>query len=62
MRLETSGKGSLLLDVSKRIRDLKFGPVSGYLHFQYFNGYGEDILDYNVRRPAQFRVGFAIVP
>ena len=62
VRVGTSGKGSLLLDVSKRIRDLKFGPVSGYLQFQYFSGYGEDILDYNVRRPAQLRIGFAIVP
>lgn len=55
-------RGSLLLDVSRRIRDLRFGPIGGYLHFQYFNGYGEDILDYNVRRKWQFRVGFAIVP
>jgi phospholipase A1/A2 len=62
VRVGTSGKGSVLLDVSKRVRDLKFGPVSGYLQFQYFNGYGEDILDYNVRRPSQFRIGFAIVP
>jgi len=61
-RVGTSGKGSFQLDVSMRIRDLKFGPVGGYLHFQYFTGYGEDILDYNVRRPSQFRVGFAIVP
>ena len=61
-RIGTSGKGSFQLDVSMRIRDLKFGPVGGYLHFQYFTGYGEDILDYNVRRPSQFRVGFAIVP
>jgi phospholipase A1/A2 len=61
-RIGTSGKGSVQVDVSKRIRDLKFGPVGGYLHFQYFSGYGEDILDYNVRRPAQFRIGFAIVP
>jgi phospholipase A1 len=62
LRIGTSGKGSLAVDVSKRIRDLKFGPVGGYLHFQYFTGYGEDILDYNVRRPAQLRIGFAIVP
>ena len=55
-------KGSLLLDVSKRARDLKFGPVSGYFHVQYFNGYGEDILDYNVKRKSQIRFGFAIVP
>jgi len=54
--------GSLLVDLSRRTRDLKIGPVSGYLHAQYFNGYGEDILDYNVRRKAQLRLGFAIVP
>jgi outer membrane phospholipase A len=62
VRTPGGGKGSLLVDASKRIRDLKFGPVGGYLQFQYFNGYGEDILDYNVRRKSQFRIGFAIVP
>ena len=61
-RVGSAHRGSLLLDVSRRIRDLRFGPIGGYLHFQYFNGYGEDILDYNVRRKWQFRVGFAIVP
>jgi phospholipase A1/A2 len=61
-RYGSSGRGSVLLDLSRRIRDLKFGPVGGYLHFQFFSGYGEDILDYNVRRTLQFRVGFAIVP
>jgi outer membrane phospholipase A len=61
-RYGTGGYGSVLLDLSRRIRDLKFGPVGGYLHFQIFSGYGEDILDYNVRRSLQFRVGFAIVP
>ncbi|MGE5639311.1 MAG: phospholipase A [Clostridia bacterium] len=61
-RLPDSGKGSLLLDASRRVRDLRFGPVGGYLHFQFFTGYGEDILDYNVRRKTQFRIGFAIVP
>ena len=53
---------SLLVDLSRRTRDLKIGPVSGYLHAQYFNGYGEDILDYNLRRKAQLRLGVAIVP
>lgn len=61
-RRGTSGKGSLLLDVSKRSRDLRFGPIGGYYHVQYFSGYGEDILDYNLRRKTQIRVGFAIVP
>jgi phospholipase A1/A2 len=61
-RVGTSGKGSLLLDFSKRARDLRFGPVSGYWHVQYFTGYGEDILDYNVRRKSQIRFGVAIVP
>jgi len=62
LRYGTAGKGSVLLDVSRRTRDVKFGPVSGYLHMQFFTGYGESILDYNVRRKSQLRFGFAIVP
>lgn len=62
VRYGTAGKGSVLLDVSRRIRDVKFGPVSTYLHVQFFAGYGESILDYNVERKSQLRIGFAIVP
>jgi phospholipase A1/A2 len=62
LRRGTAGKGSWLLDVSRRTRDLKFGPISTYLHAQFFTGYGEDILDYNVRRKSQLRFGVAIVP
>lgn len=61
-RVGTAGKGSLQVDLSRRTRDLKLGPISGYLYAQYFNGYGEDILGYNVRRPSQLRLGVAIVP
>jgi phospholipase A1/A2 len=61
-RRGTIGKGSLQLDLSRRARDLRFGPVGGYLHAQFFTGYGEDLLNYNVRTSWQLRVGFAIVP
>jgi hypothetical protein len=62
VRTGIAGKGSLLLDMSRRTRDVRVGPLSGYLHLQFFNGFGESILDYNVRRNAQLRVGLAIVP
>jgi phospholipase A1/A2 len=61
-RIGTSGKGSFLLDLSKRARDIRVGPIGGYFHFQFFTGYGESILDYDVRHKSQLRVGFAIVP
>jgi len=61
-RLGTAGKGSLTLDWFERTRALGIGPVSGYLHLQFFAGYGENILDYDQRRKSQLRLGFAIVP
>lgn len=36
--------------------------MNGYLHLQYFNGYGETLLGYNRRDESQFRIGLSLVP
>lgn len=54
-------KGSLQLDLSYRLKRVLFSDAGGFLHLQYFNGYGESLLDYNQRRRPQFRVGVSIV-
>jgi len=36
--------------------------MNGYLHLQYFNGYGETLLGYNRRNESQFRIGLSLVP
>ncbi|WP_246769017.1 phospholipase A, partial [Bordetella pertussis] len=36
--------------------------MNGYLHLQYFNGYGETLLGYNQRHDSQFRIGLSLVP
>jgi outer membrane phospholipase A len=61
VRIGNANKGSFQLDLARRTRDVKFGPVSGYLYVQYFTGYGENITDYNLHN-TQIRFGFAIVP
>lgn len=56
-------QGSLQIDLSYRLKRLLIADAGagGFLHFQYFNGYGESLVDYNRSGPAQFRVGFSIV-
>ncbi len=61
MRKGSGGYGSLLLDASWPLRQRFFANAGGFLHLQYFNGYGETLLDYNVRHAPQWRVGFSIV-
>lgn len=60
-RKGTTTMGAVQVELSYPIRRPFFADAGGYLFFQYFNGYGETLLDYNVKGPAQYRFGFAIV-
>lgn len=61
LRRGTAGHGSAQLDLSHPLREPLFSRVGGFLHFQIFSGYGETLLDYNVKRDPQVRIGFSIV-
>lgn len=61
LRTGTSGHGSAQLDLSWPLRRPLFARTGGFLHFQLFKGYGESLLDYNLDRGTQARVGFSIV-
>ncbi len=52
--------GSMQLDVSYPFRGF-LSSLNGYLYFQYFNGYGETILDYNLKQPSRIGLGLILV-
>jgi outer membrane phospholipase A len=56
-----SKQGSLQLDAAYPLRKLGLSGINGYLHMQYFTGYGETLLDYNQRAASQLRIGLMIV-
>jgi outer membrane phospholipase A len=51
---------SAQFDLSYPLKTATFGNLGGYLHFQYFAGYGESLLDYNRHVRPQFRIGLMI--
>lgn len=61
LRTGTAGYGSAQFDLSVPLRKPLFSRTGGFLYFQVFNGYGESLIDYNKKSPAQLRVGFSIV-
>ena len=60
-RAGTQGRGSTQLDAALPLRNEWLGNLNGFLHVQYFRGYGETLLDYNLRRAPQWRVGLMVV-
>lgn len=57
---DRGGHYSLLFDASFPLRRKYFAYTNGYLYLQVFSGHGETLLDYNMRRPTQYRLGFAV--
>ena len=55
-----SDYGSIELNASYPLSKLSGGDLTGWLLLQYFNGYGESLLDYNRKLESQLRLGIAI--
>jgi outer membrane phospholipase A len=57
---ERSDYGSMELNVSYPLSKISGGDLTGWLTLQYFNGYGESLLDYNRKLDSQWRLGIAV--
>lgn len=57
---ERSDYGSMELNLSYPLSKLSGGDLTGWLTLQYFNGYGESLLDYNRKLDSQWRLGIAV--
>lgn len=55
-----SNYGSVELNASYPLSKLSGGDLTGWLMLQYFNGYGESLLDYDRKLETQLRLGIAI--
>jgi len=55
-----AGYGSVQLDLTYPFDRIFFHNAASYLHLQYFNGWGETLLNYDERLPAQYRIGVSL--
>ncbi len=55
-----SDYGSVELNASYPLSKLSGGDLTGWLMLQYFNGYGESLLDFDRKLDSQLRLGIAI--
>lgn len=57
----TAGYASAQIDASYPLGTEVFSNIGSFIHFQYFTGYGETLLNYDSRKSDQFRIGISIV-
>lgn len=57
----TSGYATAQIDASYPLGTEVFSNIGSFIHFQYFTGYGETLLNYDDRKSDQFRIGISIV-
>jgi phospholipase A1 len=57
----TAGYATGQLDASYPLGTEVFSNIGSFIHFQYFSGYGETLLNYDDRKSDQFRIGISIV-
>ena len=55
-----SDYGSVELNASYPLSKLSRGDLTGWLMLQYFNGYGESLIDYQRKLDSQLRFGIAV--
>ncbi|WP_397473778.1 phospholipase A [Pusillimonas sp.] len=60
-RQGTEGRNAMQFEAAWPLRRT-FLNMNGYLHVQYFRGYGETLVGYNQKSPGQVRLGLALVP
>jgi outer membrane phospholipase A len=61
LRQGDGGRRTVQVDLAWPLRHTWLANMNGYLHMQYFNGYGETLRNYNERHKSQFRVGLMLI-